>query len=152
MEQMRPENKQKTIISGSTDQLLSAAPPPAHTPKPKNVATTFLHNLVHQFDQVALLVLVGVFFGELLDGLVNELAEGVRLGKGVFTPLVKVFKELSDVFLAVSLRVGLVEKLEHADEDFERLLNHVSLNRRVEEELLKYADGRSAELSVAKRN
>lgn len=64
----------------------------------------------------------------------------------------KVFKELSDVLFAVCLRIGLVEKLEHADKDFDRFLNHVYLDRWMEEELFENTNGGSTELSVAKRN
>jgi hypothetical protein len=64
----------------------------------------------------------------------------------------KVFKELSDVLFAVCLRIRLVEKLEHADKDFNRFLNHVYLDRWMVEELFENANGGSTELSVAKRN
>lgn len=115
----------------------------------KDVTATVIDDLVHQIHQIALLVVLLVLLGELLDNLVDKLTEGVRAVLAFVSTLVQQFQELTQVLLAVLVRVGLVDQPQSAHENFQTLTDRLVLEILMEEELLKDSYGGQTEVTVA---
>ena len=115
----------------------------------ENGTTPLVDHLVHQVDQIALLVVLLVLLGELFDHFVDELAQGCRLVLVLFATLMQQLKEFSQVFFTVLISVWLINETKSANENLKALVNGSLLQLCVEEELLEYSNGRQTEVTIA---
>ena len=115
----------------------------------KDCTYALIDNLIHQFDQIALLVCLLVLLGKLLDDLVDEFAEGVGVLVASLATLVQKLKELTHVLFAVLIRVWQVDQRQRPDKYLHALCDCLLLQLCVEEELFEHSYGGQTEVSIA---
>jgi hypothetical protein len=115
----------------------------------EDLASAVLDDGVHELNQIGGLVSLLVHFGEVLDGVVDE----VLLLAGVLFAEVEVFEIFLNVFFAFIFDVGLVEQPQGLDHDFETFIEAlVSDVVELPGEGLKDFDGRVAGILVSQRD
>lgn len=115
----------------------------------EDLASAVLDDGVHELDQVGGLVSLLVHFGEVLDGVVDE----VLLLAGVLFAEVEVLEIFLDVFFALIFDVRLIEQPQGLNHDFETLIEAlVSDVAELPGEGLKDFDGGVAGVLVSQRD
>lgn len=115
----------------------------------KDLASAVLDDGVHELDQVGRLVCLLVHFGEVLDGVVDE----VLLLAGVLLAEVEVFEIFLNVIFAFVLNVWLVQQPQGLDHDLETLVKAlISDVLELPSERLKDFDGGVTGILVSERD
>ena len=115
----------------------------------EDLTSAVLDDGVHELDQVGRLVGLLVHFGEVLDGVIDE----VLLLAGVLVAEVEVFEIFLDVFFALVFNVRLVEQPQGLDHDLETFVEAlVSDVLELPGEGLKDFDGGVAGILVSERD
>lgn len=112
----------------------------------EDLSSSLFDDLVHQLDQVRLLVKSLLVLGKVLDGIIHEVSHLLV----AFLVVVQVFQEVLNIFLALLGSVWLVTVLQGHDGNFKALFDHLLLHLSIHEKLSEDLNSGLREVFVAK--